>query len=34
VDVDAELIGGQGTVSLLFFVQDHDKNQLMVVQAR
>ena len=32
VDVDAELMGGDGTVPLLFFFRDHDGNQLMVVQ--
>ena len=34
VDVDAELMGGDGTVPLLFSFRDHDANQLMVVQAR
>jgi len=34
VDVDAELMGGDGTVPLLFFFRDHDANQLMVVEAR
>ncbi len=34
VDVDAELMGGDGTVPLLFFFRDHDGNQLMVVEAR
>jgi len=32
VDVDAELMGGDGTVPLLFFFRDHDANQLMVVE--
>jgi catechol 2,3-dioxygenase-like lactoylglutathione lyase family enzyme len=32
VDVDAELMGGDGTVPLLFFFRDSDKNQLMIVQ--
>jgi catechol 2,3-dioxygenase-like lactoylglutathione lyase family enzyme len=32
VDVDAELMGGDGTVPLLFFFRDNNKNQLMVVQ--
>ena len=32
VDVDAELMGGDGTVPLMFFFRDHDKNQLMEVQ--
>ena len=31
VDVDAELMGGDGTVPLLFFFRDHDANQLMIV---
>lgn len=30
VDVDAELMGGDGTVPLLFFFRDHDGNQLML----
>jgi catechol 2,3-dioxygenase-like lactoylglutathione lyase family enzyme len=34
VDVDAELMGGDGTVPLLFFLRDHDANQLMVVEAQ
>jgi catechol 2,3-dioxygenase-like lactoylglutathione lyase family enzyme len=34
VDVDGELMGGDGTVPLLFFFRDHDTNQLMVVQAQ
>lgn len=34
VDVDAELMGGDGTVPLLFFFRDHDANQLMVVEQR
>ena len=32
VDVDAELMGGDGTVPLLFFFRDRDGNQLMVVE--
>jgi catechol 2,3-dioxygenase-like lactoylglutathione lyase family enzyme len=32
VDVDAELVGGDGTVPLLFFLRDQDANQLMIVQ--
>jgi len=32
VDVDAEFMGGDGTVPLLFFFRDRDKNQLMIVQ--
>jgi catechol 2,3-dioxygenase-like lactoylglutathione lyase family enzyme len=34
VDVDAELMGGDGTVPLLFMFREHDRNQLMVVQAQ
>ena len=34
VDVDEELLGGDGTVPLLFFFRDHDANHLMVVQAQ
>ena len=33
VDVDAELMGGDGTVPLLFFFRDGDGNSLMVVEA-
>ncbi len=33
VDVDAETMGGDGTVPLLFFFRDHDKNTLMVVES-
>jgi catechol 2,3-dioxygenase-like lactoylglutathione lyase family enzyme len=32
VDVDAETMGGDGTVPLLFFFRDHDANTLMVVE--
>ncbi len=32
VDVDEELMGGDGTVPLLFFIRDHDGNQLMIVE--
>lgn len=32
VDVDEELMGGDGTVPLLFFFRDHDGNHLMIVQ--
>jgi len=32
VDVDVELMGGDGTVPLLFFFRDHDGNTLMVVE--
>jgi catechol 2,3-dioxygenase-like lactoylglutathione lyase family enzyme len=34
VDVDAELMGGDGGVPLLFFFRDNNKNQLMIVQAQ
>ena len=34
VDVDAELMGGDGTVPLLFFFGDQDANHLMVVEAQ
>jgi catechol 2,3-dioxygenase-like lactoylglutathione lyase family enzyme len=33
VDVDAETMGGDGAVPLLFFFRDHDKNTLMVVES-
>ena len=33
VDVDAELMGGDGTVPLLFFFRDRDGNHLMLVQS-
>ena len=33
VDVDAELMGGDGTVPLLFFFRDHDANTLMIVES-
>ena len=32
VDVDEELMGGDGTVPLLFFFRDHDANTLMIVE--
>jgi len=32
VDVDEEILGGDGTVPLLFFFRDQDKNQLMVAE--
>ncbi|MDX6513137.1 MAG: hypothetical protein QOE36_2641 [Gaiellaceae bacterium] len=32
VDVDAELMGGDGTVPLLFFFRDRDANTLMIVE--
>ncbi len=34
VDVDANLMGGDGTVPLLFMFRDHDGNTLMMVQGR
>ncbi len=34
IDVDGELMGGDGTVPLLFFFRDHDGNQLMVVEGQ
>ena len=34
VDVDEELIGGDGTVPLLFFFRDQDANHLMLVQGQ
>ncbi len=34
VDLDAELMGGDGTVPLLFFFRDHDANQLMIVEGQ
>ena len=33
VDVDAELMGGDGTVPLLFFFRDSDANTLMIVES-
>ncbi len=33
VDVDAEMMGGDGTVPLLFFIRDHDANTLMIVES-
>jgi len=32
VDVDAELIGGDGTVPLMFFFRDHEGNHLLLVE--
>ncbi len=32
VDVDTDLMGGDGTVPLLFFFRDHDANTLMIVE--
>ena len=34
VDVDAELMGGDGSVPQMFFFRDHDGNQLLLVQAQ
>src|ERR1700694_4621753 len=34
VDVDAQMMGGDGEVPLLFFFRDNNKNQLMIVQAQ
>lgn len=34
VDVDAELMGGEGGVPLLFFFRDNNKNQLMIVEGQ
>jgi catechol 2,3-dioxygenase-like lactoylglutathione lyase family enzyme len=34
VDVDGDLMGGDGTVPLLFFFRDRDGNQLMIVEAQ
>jgi catechol 2,3-dioxygenase-like lactoylglutathione lyase family enzyme len=33
VDVDAELMGGDGTVPRMFFFRDHDANTLMIVES-
>jgi lactoylglutathione lyase len=33
VDVDEELMGGDGTVPALFFLRDQDANQLMIVES-
>jgi catechol 2,3-dioxygenase-like lactoylglutathione lyase family enzyme len=33
VDVDAELMGGDGVVPVLFFFRDHDGNTLMIVES-
>jgi catechol 2,3-dioxygenase-like lactoylglutathione lyase family enzyme len=32
VDVDAELMGGDGTVPVMFSLRDHDGNQLMIIE--
>ncbi len=34
VDVGAEIMGGDGTVPLLFFFRDLDANQLMIVEGQ
>lgn len=34
IDVDGELMGGDGTVPLLFFFRDHDGNHLMIVEGQ
>jgi catechol 2,3-dioxygenase-like lactoylglutathione lyase family enzyme len=34
VDVDDELMGGDGTVPLMFFLRDHDGNHLLIVEAQ
>ncbi len=34
VDVDDELMGGDGMVPLMFFFRDSDKNHLMIVQGQ
>ena len=34
VDVDAELMGGDGVVPLLFMFRDHYANHLMIVEAQ
>jgi catechol 2,3-dioxygenase-like lactoylglutathione lyase family enzyme len=34
LDVDADLMGGDGTVPLMFFLRDHDGNHLLVVAAQ
>jgi catechol 2,3-dioxygenase-like lactoylglutathione lyase family enzyme len=34
VDVDAEMMGGDGTVPALFFLRDGDGNQLMIVEGQ
>jgi len=33
VDVDVELMGGDGVVPVLFFFRDHDGNTLMMVES-
>ena len=34
VDVDPEIMGGDGTVPLLFFFRDNNKNQLMIAEGQ
>ena len=34
VDVDAELMGGDGVVPLLFFFRDQDANHVMIVETQ
>ena len=34
VDVDAELMGGDGVVPLMFFFRDQDANHVMIVEAQ
>jgi hypothetical protein len=34
IDLDAELMGGDGAVTLLFFFRDREANHLMVVEAQ
>ena len=34
VDVDAEIMGGDGTVPLLFFFRDQDANTLMIIDGQ
>jgi catechol 2,3-dioxygenase-like lactoylglutathione lyase family enzyme len=34
VDVDADTLGGDGTVPLMFFMRDGDGNQLLVVETQ
>jgi hypothetical protein len=33
VDVDAELMGGDGTMPLMLFFRDNNANHLMIVEA-
>ncbi len=34
VDVDDDLLGGDGTVPLMFFFRDHEGNHLLLVEAQ